>query len=285
MSEFAEELASALFAAAASVIGLRIGWKKGFLQLPKEPAKPGHPPTLLLVFIAFGIYLAVWTFLLYLFSKGTSFVKTQEEQTQMTTLATFTIFISIFSLLFLYNSAIAKPIQKEILLKSDRFEPKKDLLAAIGAWLISFPLVLFISNCFDLLFYFIYGTFNFPDQNAVLLLKMTFEKPLLLVLAILSTVFLAPVIEETLFRGFLQSWLRRYLSPIPSIVVSSILFASFHYSAAQEVSNISILISLFALGCFLGFLYEKRQSLFAPTLLHGLFNAITTINLYISSVS
>ena len=124
---------------------------------------------------------------------------------------------------------------------------------------------------------------DFPDQIAVLFLKMTFEKPGFLVLAMSSIVLFAPLIEETLFRGFLQSWLRRHLAPLPSIAISSILFTSFHYSGDQGASNISILSSLFVLGCFLGFLYERRQSLFSPLLLHGLFNALSAANLYISS--
>lgn len=285
MTSFGEELGSALFAGAASLIAVSIGWKKGFFLLPPLEEKPKHLPTLLLVFIAFGIYFALSLIIPSLFTNALLQAKSQEARVETATLAAFTLSLSILAALLLFLWTIAKPIRCSLLQREGSFEPKKDLMAAIAAWLISFPVVLLIGSLFDLLLYFFTGTFDFPDQIAVLFLKMTFDKPLYFSLAITSIVIFAPLIEETLFRGFLQSWLRRYLSPLPSIAIASLLFTSFHFSAAQGLSNLTILSSLFVLGCFLGFLYEKRQSLLAPLLLHSLFNALSAANLYLSGGS
>ncbi len=285
MITLGSEFGTAIFAGIASVVALKIGRKKGFFHMPQTVEKPKHPPTFLLVFIAFAIYFAIGTIVPNFFTRSLSSAATQEVRIQLTTLAGFTISFSIFVGLTFFLRMIAKPIRQDILLRSRRFEAKKDLIYAAAAWLISFPLVLFIGTSLDILLYFITGSFDLPDQIAVLFLKMTFGMPSYFLLAMSSIVILAPLIEETLFRGFLQSWLRRYLPPLPSIAIASFFFTSFHFSIDQGVSNLSILTSLFILGCFLGYLYEKRQSIFAPLLLHALFNALSIANLYFLSAS
>lgn len=282
MTTLASELGSALFAAITSVVALMIGRKKGFFKMPQMVEKPKQPPTFVLVFMAFAIYFAMGTIVPNLFPKSL-IGATQDMWIKRMTLAAFTLSFSIFAALVLFIQMIAKPIRRNILLRSGRFEPKKDLILAAAAWLISFPLVLFVSTSLDIILYFITGSFELPDQIAVLFLKMTFGMPGYFLLAMSSVVLLAPLIEETIFRGFLQSWLRRYLSPMTSIGVASLFFTAFHFSLDQGVSNLSILASLFVLSCFLGFLYEKRQSLFAPLLLHALFNTLSIANLYFLS--
>lgn len=280
MTTLASELETALFAAVLSLIAVTIGWKKGFFRMPESSIKPKHPPTLLLVFLAFGIYFLLGMLIPLLFHNTLESATTLEERVAKASWAAFGVSLSIAFALGFFLRALPQPIRQDILLKSGRFEPKKDLLLAIGAWPISFPLVLMIGGLCDILLYFLYGTFDLPDQLAVLFLKMTFGKIGYFFLATSSIVLLAPLIEETLFRGFLQSWLRRYLTPAPSIAIASLFFTAFHFSLDQGASNLSILSSLFILGCFLGFLYERRQSLFSPLLLHALFNAISVANLY-----
>ena len=87
------------------------------------------------------------------------------------------------------------------------------------------------------------------------------------------------ILEEFLFRGVLQNFLKKYFKRDVSIIITSLVFAFFHYSPSQKLSNISIIGSLFVLACFLSFLYERQKSLFAPIFLHATFNAISIINL------
>ncbi len=283
MTSLATELESALFALIGSILVVSIGWKKGFFQAPQELKKPKSPPTLLLVLIAIAIYFIMAMLVPLLFKNFLLTAGTMDARIGKMAWATFLISFFIFGALAIYFFLLPKPIRQYILLRKAQFEPKKDLLFAIYAWLISFPLVLLTGTLLGLLIYFIYGTFELPDQNAILFMKMTFGKPLYFTLAMFSVVVFAPLIEETLFRGFLQSYLRRYFSPAFSIAIASLCFTSFHYSADQGLGNISILGSLFLLGCFLGFLYERQQSLFAPLLLHSLFNFLSVANLYFLS--
>jgi len=156
-----------------------------------------------------------------------------------------------------------------------------DVWFAFFAWLLAFPLVLFLSQLLELLINWSFSITQLPDQNAVLFLKSTFENPLYFILATLSIVVLAPLIEETLFRGFFQSYIRQHLGSKQAILITSVCFSLFHYTGAQGLGNISIIISLFLLSLFLGYIYEKRGSLLAPMVLHATFNAISVINLYL----
>jgi len=109
---------------------------------------------------------------------------------------------------------------------------------------------------------------------------MTFGYPLYLVFAILTIGVFAPIIEEILFRGFLQSWIRQHLGSKQAILITSLLFAFFHYSPEQGIANITIIASLFVFSLFIGFVYEKQGMLASPIMLHSLFNAINGCNLY-----
>lgn len=286
MTTLASELFSALVAAIASFIALSIAWKKGFFRIPHVPDKPQQLPTLLLVVIAFGLYLAVSMFIpasiSSLILKGAA---TQYERIARVTLFSFLVSLATLIAFACLLRWTPQPVRQTILLKHAPFQPKKDLLEAIAAWLISFPVVLLVSSLLEISLYFYYGTFELPDQVAVLFFKMTLGKPLYLAMALLSIVFFSPLVEETLFRGFLQSWLRRRHSSASSIAITSLCFTAFHFSTAQGASNVPILASLFILGCFLGLLYERRQSLFSPLLLHILFNAVNVANLYFADAS
>lgn len=85
-------------------------------------------------------------------------------------------------------------------------------------------------------------------------------------------IFLAPLIEETLFRGMMQTALRHttMLGVWPVILSTSMLFALIHLPAVPWQS----LPGLFVLSVGLGFAYERTGKLWAPMLIHGLFNAI-----------
>jgi membrane protease YdiL (CAAX protease family) len=110
------------------------------------------------------------------------------------------------------------------------------------------------------------------------------------ILIVVVAVAAAPVVEELVFRGMLQTMIRSYLaarrSPLaaqgtgyeegaaersgawPAIIISSALFASIHAIPAHWPA-------LFVLGVCLGYSYEKSGSLLRPFFIHSFFNAIT----------
>jgi len=88
-------------------------------------------------------------------------------------------------------------------------------------------------------------------------------------MVILTAVVLAPLAEEVIFRGLLQSMFRRYLRrPWGAIVVTSILFSAMHFT------DIKSLPALFALSLALGYNYERTGRLYSPIMIHMLFNLV-----------
>jgi membrane protease YdiL (CAAX protease family) len=149
---------------------------------------------------------------------------------------------------------------------------------ALLTYLVAFPAVLFIDSLFEYVNYHLFGFYEF-EQVAVTLVKQAKENPYALVIVFISIVFGAPLIEELIFRGYLQTYLKRYIGMIPSLLLASLIFALFHFSPQQSYSNLPLLIALFSLSLFLGFVREKTNTLIASMSLHFLFNLVTMIRL------
>jgi len=91
-------------------------------------------------------------------------------------------------------------------------------------------------------------------------------------IAILLAVLVAPLLEEILFRAFLQPLLVQNLSDRLGIVVTSLVFAALHGTAA--------LVPIFALSLLLGAIMLRTQRLFAVWAVHATHNALVFLLLY-----
>ncbi len=80
----------------------------------------------------------------------------------------------------------------------------------------------------------------------------------------------APIIEELLFRGFLQSAVRITCSRLQTILISGFVFALIHWNA-------HVFLQIFVLGFILAYLFEKTGSLIAPITVHVCHNTITLV--------
>lgn len=143
-------------------------------------------------------------------------------------------------------------------------------------WFICYPLVVVLdqalASALELL-----SPQSELEQVAVQQLKLSMENPTLFYLLITFIILIVPIIEETLFRGFLQTWLRQKIPALYAILLSSFVFAGFHFSYSQGIGNIELLSSLFLLSLFLGYLFERQKSLWAPIGLHMTFNSISVM--------
>ncbi len=153
-----------------------------------------------------------------------------------------------------------------------------DLLIGVSAWAMSFPLIAAIGQASDL---FLYALFQFQayEQVAVRYLKMTLSSPEALTIALFTILFAAPIVEEFAFRGVLQNFCKCFVNTQLSIGISALIFALFHFSMSQGLGNISLLLALFVFACFLGYVYERQASLYAPIALHMTFNATSTLQI------
>lgn len=96
---------------------------------------------------------------------------------------------------------------------------------------------------------------------------------------LLGTVgILAPICEETVYRGFLMTSLTKCRFPLPvSVALSSALFATAHQSPGKS-------IEIFIFGLSLGLVYAQTRNLLAPITMHACWNAgVVVILTYLHS--
>lgn len=85
------------------------------------------------------------------------------------------------------------------------------------------------------------------------------------VLLALYSVLIAPIAEELTFRGVTMRYAKKAMPFWVANIFQALLFGIFHMNVIQGVYA-------FFIALFLGYVYEKSQSLWAPILFHILFN-------------
>ena len=113
-----------------------------------------------------------------------------------------------------------------------------------------------------------------PPEIAHDMLKVvsTSQSSVGIALLLIPAVFVAPVLEELIYRGLLQTALLDLIGTKkrwPVILAASLLFTVMHTSVAWQAQPI-----LFVLALFLGWLYERTGSLWPPIVLHIGFNSL-----------
>lgn len=88
----------------------------------------------------------------------------------------------------------------------------------------------------------------------------------ILFLGFISSVIWAPLVEETMFRGFLHGWLRQRLPAAVTITIVSVTFGIIHPYSPLGMLQVAIG------GVLFGLLREWRGSLIAPMVAHALHN-------------
>lgn len=94
---------------------------------------------------------------------------------------------------------------------------------------------------------------------------------------VLAIAFLAPVLEEILFRGVFLDALKARMSVTRAIWISGIVFGLVHLT---DPATLALVPALVGLGVILGFVRERGTgSLSRPILMHMGFNAVTAVAL------
>lgn len=91
-----------------------------------------------------------------------------------------------------------------------------------------------------------------------------------IILLMIAFVVLAPVLEETLFRGLIFGFLNKKIGLIGALLSSSIIFGLLHpgHHLSTTIMGMAFVV-----------LYLKTKSLWAPILLHMIWNALATYGL------
>jgi uncharacterized protein len=93
----------------------------------------------------------------------------------------------------------------------------------------------------------------------------------------IATAIVAPVVEELTLRSVLYGWLRNHLSPVIAGIISAAAFAALH-------GSLVLLPGTFLVGLTLAWIYERSGSIFPCMLVHGCFNAISTLLVFAVAV-
>lgn len=92
-------------------------------------------------------------------------------------------------------------------------------------------------------------------------------------LSVLSIVVFAPLLEEFMMRGLVQKRLSRFMRKWPSILIASALFGILHAGPIQVTYA-------FALGVFLGWIYNRCDNILVPIFAHMAFNGMNFIPVF-----
>jgi len=138
------------------------------------------------------------------------------------------------------------------------------------AWgsLISWYLITWPINLLYSLLMYQYGIT--PPATDVYTRLMGHVTPLTFFLNVLLAVIMAPMIEETLFRGIVFGGLKSYFGKWTAAVLSSMLFSGLHLQLLGFFPR-------FLLGIILIHLYEKYKSLYPSVVFHALNNLVAAL--------
>jgi membrane protease YdiL (CAAX protease family) len=145
----------------------------------------------------------------------------------------------------------------------------KDFFMAIVNLLTAWPLMMAAITMTIFVAELISGREYRMQQHQHLEMITKYPQLPLRIMIVFVAVIIAPLLEEMLFRGFIQTAIRSFFnirnSAWPAIAASSVFFAIMHENPGHWPA-------LFVLGVCLGYSYEKSGSLFRPIFIHLFFN-------------
>lgn len=117
---------------------------------------------------------------------------------------------------------------------------------------------------------------NSSSANQDAIIELASSAPVIMVI---TTVFVAPFLEEMVFRvGIFQMFYDK--NPMLAYLLSSLAFGFVHIMSGLfggDLTQILYIVPYSLLGFVLCHMYEKRDSIFVPMLVHAINNAIAMI--------
>jgi uncharacterized protein len=158
------------------------------------------------------------------------------------------------------------------LLGGSRFR-SRHLVAAAAVGVAAFVL---FNIVFGALVVFVLDLLGTAPPEVQQSLRDAAGRPEALPVLVFSTVVVAPIGEELLYRGLIfQSFLRRF-GRAGAVWLSALAFAIGHVTiGAALMSNLVLAILIFPLGAVLAWAFLRWGTLWVPVVIHAVFNGIT----------
>ncbi|OHB36475.1 MAG: hypothetical protein A2Y08_01070 [Planctomycetes bacterium GWA2_40_7] len=142
---------------------------------------------------------------------------------------------------------------------------KSDVIIGLKHYLIVLPVIIIAGVVVD----FVLRMFGIAPEQQDIINKILNEDSFgVLAFMFFFGMLAAPVVEELLFRGFLQTAVRTTFGKLKAILISGFLFALIHLNA-------HVFLQIFILGLLLAYLFEKTGALIAPITVHVCHNTAT----------
>ncbi len=151
----------------------------------------------------------------------------------------------------------------------------KEFGVVIGALVLSFVYLIAVSRLLAAT-----GTESAENQIA----GMAMENPQIVLYLLPGAFLLIGPGEELLFRGVVQNRIREEFSAVPGVVIASVIFAAIHVGSLVASNPSAMLVTIGVLmgpSLILGGIYEYTKNLVVPILVHGTYNAIIFLSLYL----
>ena len=174
----------------------------------------------------------------------------------------------LWVLYYQIKSVTGKFVFKKDYIQLSGLSIKHSIIQGLKGWLMVIPFVLLVSLIMNSLID------NQNGSNPLLEIVLKNNNYFSLILLFLTTTFLAPLFEETIFRGVLLPIISRDFGKILGILISAFIFAIAHLS-------ISEMPPLLVLGIGLGITRIFSGSLLSSVVMHSLWNGLTFFNLFL----
>jgi membrane protease YdiL (CAAX protease family) len=164
----------------------------------------------------------------------------------------------------------ARKVNLRLLFGFDRTNPFRAAITGLGLILMAVPLVLATAKAAQ-----IWLPDGGKEQDLVVLFREVARNAdhASVLKIFVAGVFLAPLGEEFLFRGYFYGVIKRYAGGIGSALFTSALFAAIHMNPAS-------IPPLFVLALCLTLAYEASGNLIVPLVMHAGFNLSQMLYLY-----
>ena len=185
---------------------------------------------------------------------------------QNTVILSLSLFINILTCLYIFRIIRLEyglPVITSLGFTADNW--KNDVKFGLKHYFMVLPFIIAAGFVVD----FIARKFGAPLEQQEIIKRVLEEESLaVLIFMFLFGILAAPVIEELLFRGFIQPAIRTSFGKLKAVFISGLLFAIVHLNAY-------VFLQIFILGLLLAYLFEKTGSLIAPIAVHIFHNTAT----------
>jgi membrane protease YdiL (CAAX protease family) len=152
-----------------------------------------------------------------------------------------------------------------------------DPLLGAGCFLLAMPLVQVVAMISEAIYRQVNGAEPPVLAHDTLKLIVDTRGDVMVWLLIAAVVIGAPIVEELIFRGGLQSAILKLTgSPWAAVLGTSTLFALMHLSVVPADGRFA-LAPLFALSVAMGLAFERTKRLGVPIVMHMCYNGLTVL--------